>query len=137
MCFSRERECVFSTSHDDNCSRGRGDLHERKKGKVLVHWSIVRNEEFQQFGPTEGERSEEWMSLFSSFSLSSGAPLCSVQRPIVAMSLSSPQPSPCCRGWYVAPAPVFHTSPLRPGPHVIDRDPFSPPFWKSAENLMN
>lgn len=52
----------------------------RKKEKVLVHLAIVRNEEFQQLGPTEAERSEEWMSLFSPFSLSSGALLGSVHR---------------------------------------------------------
>lgn len=28
----------------------------RRERKVLVRWAIVRNEEFQQFRPAEGER---------------------------------------------------------------------------------
>lgn len=81
--------CVFSASHDDRAGQGSGHLHEKRKREVLVHLAIVRNGEFQQFGPRESERAKEWMSLFSSFSPSSGAPLGSVQTPIVAMSLSS------------------------------------------------
>lgn len=103
--------CVFSASHDDRPSQGRAliCMRRRKRG-VLVHVAIVRNGEFQQFGPAEGERSQEWMSLFSSFSAGSGAPpLGGVQTPIVAMSLSSRGP------WvllYVSPpalAPPTHT----------------------------
>ena len=63
--------CVFSSSHDDKPRPGSWRFAwEKKKEKVLVHLPIVRNE---QLGPTESERSEEWMSPFSSFSLSSGA----------------------------------------------------------------
>lgn len=98
----------------------------RKKKKVLVHLAIVGNEEFQQLGPARSERSEEWMSLFSSFSLGLGAPLCTVQTPIVAMSLSSPLPGPV--------SPRFHT-----GPTLLIQILFIffHLFWKPAENLMN
>lgn len=102
--------CVFSAPDDDKPGQSWGDLHEKKteeKKKVLVHLAIVRNEEFQQLGPAQSERSKEWMSLFSSFSFSLGAPLCSVQRPIVAMSLSSPHPQPLCAVLRSCSPPVF------------------------------
>lgn len=67
----------------------RSKKKKKKEREVLVHLAFVRNEEFQQFRPAGSERTKEWMSLFSSFRLGLGAPLCSVQTPIVAMSLSS------------------------------------------------
>lgn len=108
---------MFSASHDDSNSQSRGDLHEKKKkkkGEVLVHLAFVRNEEFQQFRPAGSERTKEWMSLFSSFRPGLGAPLCSVQTPIVAVSLSSlgPCAAACTllletRHSIPAPPPVF------------------------------
>lgn len=106
-----------------------------------MHLAFVRNEEFQQFRPAGSERTKEWMSLFSSFRPGLGAPLCSVQTPIVAMSLSSL--GPCVllyvpllletRHCITAPPPVF-TSCLS-APFLLICFLFLDSFLE--ENLMN